>query len=103
MKTTFVTLELTTDELFDLAYALEESIERHIKDCCLSEEYTRNDIKAECDLLEHFVRYHSYTLHATGEGWTEYKTFDSVEEWVKALFAKKHAETQPTHPPYPLP
>ena len=92
METTKITLELTHNELYDLAYALQETIERNIKDDRLPMKYWKDGVEAECKLLYHFVRYHSYSMSMPGNDLKDYKEYNDVDEWVEALIAQKNAE-----------
>ena len=91
MKTTTVNLELTTDELFDIAYALEEYVKNSVK-----HPYVRNakyllemECKSETDLLQHFINYHGYTLSIYPDPFAMTKEYYHVDEWVKELMRKE--------------
>ena len=87
MKTTTINLELTTDELFDIAYALEEYVKnavkyRHVK----TVQYVLDiECKSETDLLQHFINHHGYTLTVYPKLFGGTKEFFYVDDWLKYL------------------
>lgn len=105
MKTTKITLEITPDEAFEIAYA----IEWYIKDCvdsCVSVsliDYMNDDAKTNLSILEHFVdsgyvlsisrkEFQSYKRYKTVKEFQSHKYYKTVDEWYKALVANKKKE-----------
>ena len=88
MKTTKITLQLTPDELFDLAYALEAQIKEAVKET--DNTNVKDFIEWECEnevkMLRHFMFYHGYTAHTNAtENFIDYKDFHQVDEWLNSL------------------
>ena len=101
MNITKYTLELTNSEMYDLAYALENSIENMLtfgKD--KKHDATFNEFEDELKLLETFCQDFGYSMsihHRTEDGkgyrWgKDTKRYTDAEEWFKALLKQRRKE-----------
>ena len=92
MKTRKIILEITPNEAFELAYALEYYIsdiigkERHIGIL------TMDDMEAERKILQHFVDEGYYIYIKTGSIKDYRNPVRDVDDWYKALVKKRKKE-----------
>jgi hypothetical protein len=89
MKTTKITLQLTPNELFEIAFALEAQIKEavkypHVKTVKYLKEW---ECPEETKLLTHFMSYHGYTPNTIGNdrSFDSYKNFHQIDEWLNSL------------------
>jgi hypothetical protein len=101
MEITTYTLELSNSEMFDLAYALENSIENMITlGADKKHDLIFNDFEDELKLLGTFCRDFGYVMsvhHRTedGRGWDwgkDDKDYSSAEEWFTTLLKQRRKE-----------
>ena len=99
MEITKYTLELTSDEMFDLAYALEHQIEADLSlTTPLKDDGIFNDFESELKTLQKFVSSFGYKLDVpkkTEQGWlheSNKKYYDWTEDWLKALLKQRRKE-----------
>ena len=103
MKTKTVTIQLTTDEVFELAYALEAQIVQMVEEAVehkTTKLFLHDDCETEIKILGHFVEYHGYRLliNTNPQDFTA-KYFHYVDDWYEFLIkqtiknAKNKAET----------
>ena len=99
MKITKYTLELTSNEMFDLAYALEHQIEADLSlTTPLKDDGIFNDFECELKILQEFVSSFGYKLDVSGRTENGYewennpKKYDIAEDWLKALLKQRRKE-----------
>ena len=99
MEITKYTLELTSSEMFDLAYALEHRIEADLSlTTPLKDDGIFNDFECELKILQEFVSSFGYRLDISertehGHRWeSNLKHYDSTEDWLKALLKQRRKE-----------
>ena len=99
MEITKYTLELTSSEMFDLAYALEHQIEADLSlTTPLKDDALFNDFESELKTLQGFVSSFGYKLDVTertenGYKWEDNpKKYDIAEDWLKALLKQRRKE-----------
>jgi hypothetical protein len=92
MKTRKIILEITPDEAFDLAYAMEEYIVNCVKEARSIKMLDFEDLESVRDILQYFVNegYHIYIK--TGSMKDYEKPYRHVDEWYKALVKKRKKE-----------
>ena len=94
------TITLTSDEMFDLAYALENQIESDLSlTTPLKEDNFFNTFESELKILQEFVSRSGYMLEVSER--TEHGTFswekkpqyyDNTDEWLKSLLKQRRKE-----------
>ena len=95
MKTTKITVSLTPDEIFTIAYAMEEYIRSNVaKDAKLHAEkrhldwlFEEETYEDEFSILNECVGQHSYKLRLSDSPFPEGEQM-YAEQWFKALVAK---------------
>ena len=99
MKITKYTLELTSGEMFDLAYALEHQIEADLSlTTPLKDDGIFNDFESGLKILQEFVGSFGYKLDVSrrtenGYKWENNpKKYDIAEDWLKALLKQRRKE-----------
>ena len=99
MEITKYTLELTSSEMFDLAYALEHQIEADLSlTTPLKDDGIFNDFECELKILQEFVSSFGYKLDVSGRTENGYewennpKKYDIAEDWLKALLKQRRKE-----------
>ena len=101
MEITKYTVELTGDEMFDWAYALEHQIEADLSlTTPLKDDGIFNDFESELKTLQKFVSSFGYKLNISqrtecGQLWksqNEIKYYDWTEDWLKALLKQRRKE-----------
>jgi len=99
MEITKYTLELTSEEMFDLAYALENRIETDLSlTTPLKDDALFNDFECELKMLQEFVSRFGYVLDVSektekGYKWeSNPKNYDWTEDWLKALLKQRRKE-----------
>ena len=99
MEITKYTLELTSSEMFDLAYALEHRIEADLSlTTPPNDDAIFNDFKCELKILQEFVSSFGYKLDVSGRTENGYKwennpkKYDIAEDWLKALLKQRRKE-----------
>jgi len=99
MEITKYTLELTSSEMFDLAYALEHQIEADLSlTTPLKDDGIFNDFEGELKMLQEFVSSFGYELDVPGKTENGYKwennpkKYDIAEDWLKALLKQRRKE-----------
>jgi len=99
MEITKYTLELTSDEMFDLAYALEKQIDADLSlTTPLKSDGIFNDFECELKILQEFVSSFGYKLDVSGRTENGYKwennpkKYDIAEDWLKALLKQRRKE-----------
>ena len=99
MEITKYTLELTGDEMFDWAYALEHQIEADLSlTTPLKSDGIFNDFESELKTLQKFVSSFGYKLDVSrrtenGYEWENNpKKYDIAEDWLKALLKQRRKE-----------
>jgi hypothetical protein len=92
MKTRKIILEITPDEAFDLAYAMENYITMCINEAKTVNMFLYEDFKSECAILQHFVN-EGFNLYVHTQSIKDYeKPYRDVDEWYKALVKKRKKE-----------
>ena len=99
MEITKYTLELTSNEMFDLAYALEKQIDADLSlTTPLKSDGIFNDFECELKILQEFVSSFGYKLDVSGRTENGYewennpKKYDIAEDWLKALLKQRRKE-----------
>ena len=99
MEITKYTLELTSSEMFDLAYALEKQIDADLSlTTPLKSDGIFNDFECELKILQEFVSSFGYKLDVpkkSEQGWlheSNKKYYDWTEDWLKALLKQRRKE-----------
>jgi len=101
MEITKYTLELTSNEMFDLAYALEKQIDADLSlTTPVKDDGIFNDFECELTILQEFVNRFGYKLSVSrrtecGQFWknsTENKYYNWTEDWLKALLKQRRKE-----------
>ena len=99
MEITKYTLELTSSEMFDLAYALEKQIEADLSlTTPLKDDGIFNDFESELKTLQKFVSSFGYTLNVherteAGQIWnTSVKNYHWTGDWLKDLLKQRRKE-----------
>jgi len=101
MEITKYTVELTSEEMFDLAYALEKQIDADLSlTTPLKDDEILNDFECELKILQEFVSSFGYKLDVScktecGQFWkspNETKYYDWTEDWLKALLKQRRKE-----------
>ena len=99
MEITKYTLELTSSEMFDLAYALEKQIDADLSlTTPLKSDGIFNDFECELKILQEFVSSFGYKLDVSGRTENGYewennpKKYDIAEDWLKALLKQRRKE-----------
>ena len=99
MEITKYTLELTSNEMFDLAYALEKQIDADLSlTTPLKSDGIFNDFECELMILQEFVSSFGYKLDVSGRTENGYewennpKKYDIAEDWLKALLKQRRKE-----------
>ena len=99
MEITKYTLELTSNEMFELAYALEHQIEADLSlTTSLKDDGIFNDFECELKILQEFVSSFGYKLDVSertenGYKWeSNPKNYDWTEDWLKALLKQRRKE-----------
>ena len=99
MEITKYTLELTSSEMFDLAYALEKQIDADLSlTTPLKSDGIFNDFECELKVLQEFVSSFGYKLDVpkkSEQGWlseSNKKYYDWTEDWLKALLKQRRKE-----------
>ena len=99
MEITKYTLELTSSEMFDLAYALEKQIEADLSlTTPVEDDEIHNNFESELKILQEFVSSFGYKLDVgerTKEGYKwESNPYhhDWTEDWLKALLKQRRKE-----------
>jgi len=101
MEITKYTLELTSNEMFDLAYALEKQIDADLSlTTPLKSDGIFNDFECELKVLQEFVSSFGYKLDVpkkSERGWlheSNKKSYDCTEDWLKALLKQRRKELE---------
>ena len=103
MEITKYTVELTGDEMFDWAYALEHQIDADLSlTTPLKDDGIFNDFESELKTLQKFVSSFGYKLDVSrktdcGQFWkspNETKYYDCTEDWLKALLKQRRKELE---------
>jgi len=101
MEITKYTVELTGDEMFDWAYALEHQIEADLSlTTPIKDDGIFNDFESELKTLQKFVSSFGYTLNVherteAGQIWnTSVKNYHWTEDWLKALLKQRRKELE---------
>ena len=99
MEITKYTLELTSSEMFDLAYALEKQIDADLSlTTPLKSDGIFNDFECELKILQEFVSSFGYKLDVPQKSEHGYlheskiKYYDCTEDWLKALLKQRRKE-----------
>ena len=99
MEITKYTLELTSSEMFDLAYALEKQIDADLSlTTPVKDDEIHNDFESELKILQEFVSSFGYKLDVserTKEGYkweSKPKNYEWTEDWLKALLKQRRKE-----------
>ena len=100
MEITKYTLELTSSEMFDLAYAMEHQIEADLSlTTPLKDDALFNDFESEQKILQEFVSSFGYTLNVherteCGQFWKSQNkiNYDWTEDWLKDLLKQRRKE-----------
>ena len=99
MEITKYTLELTSSEMCDLAYALEKQIEADLSlTTPLKSDGIFNVFECELKILQEFVSSFGYKLDVpkkSEQGWlheSNKKHYDWTEDWLKALLKQRRKE-----------
>ena len=99
MEITKYTLELTSNEMFDLAYALEHQIEADLSlTTPVKDDGIFNDFERELKILQEFVSSFGYKLDVpqkSEQGWlheSNKKYYEWTEDWLKALLKQRRKE-----------
>ena len=101
MEITKYTLELTSNEMFELAYALEHQIEANLSlTTPLKDDGIFNDFESELKTLQKFVSSFGYKLDVpkkSERGWlheSNNKYYDWTEDWLKDLLKQRRKELE---------
>ena len=101
MEITKYTLELTSNEMFDLAYALEKQIDADLSlTTPLKSDGIFNDFECELKILQEFVSSLGYKLDVPQKSEHGYlheskiKYYDCTEDWLKALLKQRRKELE---------
>jgi len=101
MEITKYTLELTSSEMFDLAYALEKQIDADLSlTTPLKSDGIFNDFECELKILQEFVSSFGYKLDVPQKSEHGYlheskiKYYDCTEDWLKALLKQRRKELE---------
>jgi len=101
MEITKYTLELTSNEMFELAYALEHQIEADLSlTTPLKDDGIFNDFESELKTLQKFVSSFGYKLDVpkkSERGWlheSNNKYYDWTEDWLKDLLKQRRKELE---------
>ena len=99
MEITKYTVELTSEEMFDWAYALEHQIDAQLSlNTPLKDDGIFNDFASELKTLQEFVSSFGYKLDVrkkSEQGWlheSNKKYYDWTEDWLKALLKQRRKE-----------
>ena len=99
MEITKYTVELTSEEMFDLAYALEHQIEADLSlTTPLKDDGIFNNFESELETLQKFVFGFGYKLDVSRRTENGYKwennpnKYDFAEDWLKALLKQRRKE-----------
>ena len=99
MEITKYTLELTSSEMFDLAYSLEKQIDADLSlTTPLKSDGIFNDFESELKVLQEFVSSFGYKLDVPQKSEHGYlheskiKYYDCTEDWLKALLKQRRKE-----------
>ena len=99
MEITKYTLELTSSEMFDLAYALEHQIDADLSlTTPPKDDGIFNDFESELKILQELVSSFGYKLDVScktenGYKWENNpKKYDIAEDWLKALLKQRRKE-----------
>ena len=99
MEITKYTLELTSSEMFDLAYSLEKQIDADLSlTTPLKDDGIFNDFASELKTLQEFVSSFGYKLNVpkkSEQGWlheSNKKYYDWTEDWLKDLLKQRREE-----------
>jgi len=93
------TITLTSDEMYDLAYALENQIESDLSlNHPLKADGIFNSFESELQMLQEFVSNSGYILEVSKK--TEHGTlwekkpqhYDNTDEWLRALLKQRRKE-----------
>ena len=101
MEITKYTVELTGDEMFDWAYALEHQIEADLSlTTPIKDDGIFNDFESELKVLQEFVSSFGYKLDVpkkSEHGWlheSNKKYYNWTEDWLKALLKQRRKELE---------
>jgi len=101
MEITKYTLELTSNEMFDLAYALEKQIDADLSlTTPVKDDGIFNDFECELKVLQEFVSSFGYKLDVPQKSEHGYlheskiKYYDCTEDWLKALLKQRRKELE---------
>jgi len=101
MEITKYTLELTSNEMFDLAYALEKQIDADLSlTTPVKDDGIINNFESELKILQEFVSSFGYKLDVpkkSERGWlpeSNNKYYDWTEDWLKALLKQRRKELE---------
>ena len=101
MEITKYTLELTSSEMFDLAYSLEKQIDADLSlTTPLKSDGIFNDFESELKVLQEFVSSFGYKLDVPQKSEHGYlhesnkKYYDCTEDWLKALLKQRRKELE---------
>ena len=99
MEITKYTLELTSSEMFDLAYSLEKQIDADLSlTTPVKDDGIFNDFECELKILQEFVSSFGYKLDVPQKSEHGYlheskiKYYDCTEDWLKALLKQRRKE-----------
>ena len=99
MEITKYTVELTSSEMFYLAYALEKQIDVDLSlTTPLKSDGIFNDFECELKILQEFVSSFGYKLDVPQKSENGYlhesnkKYYDCTEDWLKALLKQRRKE-----------
>jgi len=101
MEITKYTLELTSSEMFDLAYSLEKQIDADLSlTTPVKDDGIFNDFECELKILQEFVSSFGYKLDVPQKSEHGYlheskiKYYDCTEDWLKALLKQRRKELE---------
>ena len=101
MEITKYTLELTSSEMFDLAYSLEKQIDADLSlTTPVKDDGIFNDFECELKVLQEFVSSFGYKLDVPQKSEHGYlheskiKYYDCTEDWLKALLKQRRKELE---------
>jgi hypothetical protein len=101
MEITKYTLELTSSEMFDLAYALEKQIDADLSlTTPVKDDGIFNNFESELKVLQEFVSGFGYKLDVPQKSEHGYlheskiKYYDCTEDWLKALLKQRRKELE---------